>query len=286
MTTEKFEDTASYIRRATRQGVRAKKSLGQNFLIDDAVIDRIIDEGTPEETMPLVEIGPGPGALTRKLVLKANKLWAVELDREKVELLNRELRKDNLIVLHMDALKLQLGDLWKNEKGWLIGNLPYYITNPLLMHFLEQGESLMGMTVMVQKEVADRMCAKPGRKEYGILSIAVQLSAEVTSLFNVPPTAFWPRPKVTSSVVKLEIRPYPDFDTDKAVFFKIVRAAFAQRRKTLVNTLSAGMGLPKDEAREMLQAAGVDPGLRAEEIGILDYQRIARLWLSKGINNQ
>lgn len=255
--------------------------MGQNFLIDDAVIERIIENGIPEENVPLVEIGPGPGALTRKLVLKTNKIWAVELDQEKVELLNKELNRDSLIVLHMDALKLNLHDLWGNEKGWLIGNLPYYITNPLLMHFLEQGESLKGMTVMVQKEVAERMSSKPGRRAYGILSIAVQLAAEVTPLFDVPPTAFWPQPKVTSTVVKLNIRPYPGFNSDKEIFFKIVRAAFSQRRKTLANTLSSGLGLPKDKVRAILEAASVDPGLRAEDIGILDYQRIMLVYLSK-----
>ncbi|UWG97717.1 16S rRNA (adenine(1518)-N(6)/adenine(1519)-N(6))-dimethyltransferase RsmA [Dehalobacter sp. DCM] len=261
--------------------MRAKKALGQNFLIDDAVISRIIEEGVPKENIPLVEIGPGPGALTRKLVLKENELWAIELDQEKVELLNREFHADTLHILHMDALKLNVRDLWGDNKGWLVGNLPYYITNPLLMHFLDQGDRLKGMTVMVQKEVADRIGAGPGSRAYGILSIAVQLAADVTPLFDVPPTAFWPQPKVTSTVLKLEMRPYPGFNTDKDVFFRIVRAAFAQRRKTIINTLSGGLGITKEQTKEILERAGIDPGLRAEDIGILDYQKITLIWLSK-----
>ncbi|MCM1565079.1 MAG: 16S rRNA (adenine(1518)-N(6)/adenine(1519)-N(6))-dimethyltransferase RsmA [Dehalobacter sp.] len=279
MTEARWEDTTSYIRRVVRHGVRAKKSLGQNFLVDDSIIERIVQEGVPRTDLPLVEIGPGPGALTRMLAPKYPKMWAVELDKEKVELLQRELNAYPFVLLHMDALKLKLANLWGQEKGWLIGNLPYYITNPLLMHFLDQAESLQGMTVMVQKEVADRMCALPGGRDYGILSIAVQLSAEVKRLFDVPPSAFWPQPKVTSTVLRLDIRPYPGFSLEKRdVFFKVVRAAFAQRRKMLLNTLSSGLSLPKEQTAEILKAAGVDPKLRAEDVGILDYQKIVVVW--------
>jgi len=270
----KEETALKYTRRVLQQGGRAKKSLGQNFLIDDYIIERIVEEGIPEEDIPLVEIGPGPGGLTRELLKRKPRLWAIELDQDKIQLLTREFKDNGLTLIHADALKVQLSNLWGSEQGWLVGNLPYYITNPLLMHFLQQKESLLGMTVMVQKEVADRMTAKPGGKDYGILSIAVQLSAETCRLFDVPPTAFLPPPKVTSTVVKLEIRPYPHFHCDEKLFFKVVKAAFSQRRKTLLNTLSSGLGLPKTEVARILRAAGIDPKVRAEEINIYDYQKI------------
>lgn len=271
-----------YTKRVLGRGGRAKKSLGQNFLIDDNIIEDIVCQGIPEGDMPLLEIGPGPGGLTRALTERTDRLWAVELDTEKIEILEKEFKGHPLQIIHMDALKLNLQDLWGNEKGWLVGNLPYYITNPLLMHFLEQGENLKGLTIMVQKEVANRMMAEPGSKEYGILSIAVQLSAEVNKILDVPPTAFWPPPKVTSTVLRLDIRSYPGFETDSKVFFRIVRAAFGQRRKTLLNALTAGLNIPKSEMSVILRNAGVDEGLRPENLGISEYQKIAELVIKEG----
>lgn len=269
------ETALEYTRRVLKFGQRAKKSLGQNFLIDDQIIERIIQEGVPEGNLPVVEIGPGPGGLTRNLVERVPRLWAIELDPEKIELLRREF-PDALTLLHGDALKMKLTDLWGSEKGWLVGNLPYYITNPLLMHFLEQKESLLGMTVMVQKEVADRITAQPGGKEYGILSIAIQVSAEVQRLFDVQPSAFWPQPKVTSTVLKLRIRPFPGLEVQEQALLKVAKAAFGQRRKTLLNTLSAGLGISKGEMADVLKGAGIENSLRAEDISILEYQQIVR----------
>jgi 16S rRNA (adenine1518-N6/adenine1519-N6)-dimethyltransferase len=274
------ETAAHYTRRVLKNGGSAKKSLGQNFLIDDQVIADIIEKGFPDSDMPIIEIGPGPGALTRVLAQKIKRLWAVELDKEKVEILQKEIINKNqdcrLTLLHMDARQLKLTDIWGEEKGWLIGNLPYYITNMLLNHFLEQADSLYGMTVMVQKEVAQRMTARPGGRDYGILSIAIQLAAEAEILFDVPPSAFWPQPKVMSTVVKLNIRPYPGFIVDQQEYFHVVRAAFAQRRKTLLNTLAAGLKLPKDHIRLVLQSLNLEPNLRPEELEIIDYQKIVQ----------
>lgn len=274
---EKKETAIDYTKRVLRKGGRAKKSLGQNFLIDDNIIDDIVWQAIPKGDMPLVEIGPGPGGLTRVLTERADRLWAIELDTEKVQILEKEFQDLPLHIIQMDALKLNLQDLWGKEKGWLVGNLPYYIANPLLMHFLEQGENLEGLTIMVQREVGARMVARPGSKEYGILSIAVQLSAEVHKMFDVPPTAFWPPPKVTSTVLRLYIRSFPGFEIDPKVFFRVVRAAFGQRRKTLLNALTAGLNIPKPEMSEILRTAGVDEGLRPENLGILEYHRIAQL---------
>lgn len=277
----KMETAIDYTKRVLRRGGRAKKSLGQNFLIDDSIIEDIVWQGIPEGDMPLVEIGSGPGGLTRALVERTDRLWAVELDTEKIEILEKEFLDYPLHLIHMDALKLNLQDLWGKEKGWLVGNLPYYITNPLLMHFLEQGESLKGLTIMVQKEVGNRMMARPGSKEYGILSIAVQLSAEVHKLFDVPPAAFWPPPKVTSTVLRLDIRSYPGLEIDSVTFFQVVRAAFGQRRKTLLNALTAGLNIPKPEMSEILRIAGIDEGLRPEKLSIPEYEKIAKLIKSR-----
>ena len=274
---EKNETALEYTRRILKKGGRAKKSLGQNFLIDDDVINKIVWQGIPKGDFPLVEIGPGPGGLTRELTERTDRLWVVELDKEKVEILKQEFKGDPLKILHQDALELNLNGLWDKEKGWLVGNLPYYITNPLLTHFLQQTESLQGMTIMVQREVADRIISAPGTKEYGILSIAVQLFAEARKLFDVPPTAFWPVPKVTSSVIRLDIRSYPGFKAEKEAFFRVVRAAFGQRRKTVLNALTAGLDIPKSEMSEILKIAGVDEGLRPENLSIRDFERITNL---------
>lgn len=273
---QKQEAVIDYTKRVLRNGGKAKKSLGQNFLIDDDIIDSIVNQGIPEEDMPVVEIGPGPGGLTRVLIERTKRLWAIELDIAKIEILKKEFEESSLQIIHMNALQLNLKDLWGEEQGWLIGNLPYYIANPLLMHFLEQGDSLRGMTIMVQKEVANRMISNPGSKEYGILSIAVQLYAEVQKLFDVPPTAFWPSPKVTSTVLRFTIRKYPGLEIEPAVLFRVVKAAFGQRRKTLLNALVAGLDIPKTEMSEILRTAGVGDSLRAENLSILEFQKIAQ----------
>jgi 16S rRNA (adenine1518-N6/adenine1519-N6)-dimethyltransferase len=158
---KRAETLSQYTNRVLRSGKTIHKSLGQNFLIDDGVVSRIISEIGTEPDLPLVEIGSGPGGLTRSLAGKVNKLWAVELDKENIEILHREMPSEKVEIIHADALKLNLQELWGNQKGWMVGNLPYYITNPLLMHFLEQSSNLLGMIVMVQKEVAKRMTASP-----------------------------------------------------------------------------------------------------------------------------
>lgn len=272
-----MENAANYTKRLLRQGARARKSLGQNFLIDDNVIDEIIFASGLSADTNLVEIGPGLGVLTRKLVHQVEQMWAIELDEDKVGLLKEELKNSPVQIIHQDALKLRLSSLWGEEKkGYLIGNLPYYITSPLIMHFLDQAENLSGMTVMVQKEVADRLAADPGSKNYGILSIAVQAAAEVKTVLQVPPSAFNPAPKVHSAVVKFNLRPYPGLSVNQGAFMSVVKAAFSQRRKTLANSLSAGLGMDKGELTERLNKAGIDGQRRAETIDILEYQAITK----------
>ena len=271
-----MENAAEYTQRLIKSGARAHKSLGQNFLMSDEVINCIVSASTLQSDVPLVEIGPGLGVLTRVLAPRVKKMWAVELDIHKIGILNKELKGLPIEIVNQDALKLDLKELWGDELGYLIGNLPYYITSPLIMHFLEQADRLTGMTIMVQKEVADRIAAPPGSKTYGILSIAVQISAQVTKVMDVPPSAFWPAPKVTSAVIRLDLRPYPGFDVDKKDFFRVVKAAFSQRRKTLGNSLAGGLGLKKAEVIERIQSVGILDGRRAESLSIEEFQELTK----------
>lgn len=271
-----MENAAEYTQRLIKSGARAHKSMGQVFLMSDEVIDSIVSASTLQKDVPLVEIGPGLGVLTRVLAPKVQKMWAVELDNHKIGILNKELVGQPIEIINHDALKLDLHELWGDQKGYLIGNLPYYITSPLIMHFLEQADRLSGMTIMVQKEVADRIAAPPGSKTYGVLSIAVQISAQVTKVMNVLPSAFWPSPKVTSAVIRLDLRPYPGFDVNKKDFFRVVKAAFSQRRKTLGNSLSGSLGMRKEEVIERMQGAGISDGRRAESLSIEEFQLLTK----------
>lgn len=273
-----MENARNYTRRLCQNGAQAKKSLGQNFLIDDGVIEEIARISGLEPDIPLVEIGPGLGVLTRVLARKTAKMWAVELDQSKLELLKKELKDLPVQIIHADALQLKLSELWGDSRGILVGNLPYYITSPLLQHFLAQENQLLRMIVMVQKEVADRLVATPGGKDYGILSIAVQLAAEVQRAFDVRSTSFWPAPKVNSTVVTLRLRPYPGFEEKKKEFFHIVKAAFSQRRKTVANSLAAGLNTGKDEILALLNQVGIDSLRRPETISILEYAALTKAW--------
>lgn len=272
-----MESASQYTKRLLRQGAQAHHSLGQNFLVDDRVIQGIVENSRLESDVPLLEVGPGLGTLTRVLARQVIEMWAVELDTHKIPLLRRELQGLPVEILHENALNLDLAALWPGRKGYVIGNLPYYITSPLLNHFLAQAASLTGMTVMVQKEVADRLVASPGSRTYGILSIAVQLAADVEQVMEVPASAFWPPPKVKSAVVKLVPRPYPGFHTDQARFFRTVKAAFGQRRKNLANSLTAGLNLTKERVVGLLGEAGIDGQRRAETLSIEEFQTLAEL---------
>lgn len=276
-----MESAAEYTERLVKYGARANKAMGQNFLINDDIIEGIVSASLIEPDVPLVEIGPGLGVLTRKLAPRVQKMWAVELDSHKISILNKELRDQPIEIIHQDALKLNLKDLWGDKRGYLVGNLPYYITSPLIMHFLEQADHLRGMTIMVQKEVADRIAAGPGGKAYGILSIAVQISAKVTKVMDVSPSSFYPIPKVVSAVIKLDLRTYPGFNVNKTDFFRIVKAAFSQRRKTLGNSLAGGLGLKKEEVIERMQGVGISDSRRAESLSIEEFQVLTQAFLEK-----
>ncbi|NMA69679.1 MAG: ribosomal RNA small subunit methyltransferase A [Desulfitobacterium sp.] len=271
-----MENAYNYTKNLLKRGAKAYKSLGQNFLIDDQAIEMIASATIQDEKTPLVEIGPGLGVLTRVLATRVQKVWAVELDKEKIALLTSQLQGLPVEIINMDALELDLKDLWGENKGVLVGNLPYYITSPLLMHFLNQRESLIYMVVMVQKEVADRLIAQPGKKDYGILSVATQIYAQPEKLFEVPPDSFLPAPKVTSAVVRLTLRPYPGLEVEEEKLLRIVKASFSQRRKTLVNSLAGGLKMEKKRVKEILNHAGIEEQRRGETLSIEEFQKITK----------
>jgi 16S rRNA (adenine1518-N6/adenine1519-N6)-dimethyltransferase len=248
-----------------------RKRFGQNFLHDMSVIDRIIAHVDPRPGQHLVEIGPGQGALTRGLLQRAGEVDAVELDRDLLAPLARDCEAYGTLHLHnADALKFDFRSLRSDDRPLrLVGNLPYNISTPLLFHLLDQADVIADMHFMLQKEVVDRMAAEPGSKTFGRLSVMLQVSCEVTSLFDIGPEAFDPPPKVDSSVVRIEPLPRPRVPAGQlASFGDFVTAAFAQRRKTLRNNLKGRL----DDER--IADLGIDPGTRSETLSVDDLIRL------------
>ena len=268
-----------------KYGFRLTKSLGQNFLTDKNIIDRIIEGAQIGENDLVIEIGPGIGVITYEASLAARKVIAVEIDRNLIPILAETLaERDNIEVVNRDILKTDVNALIAEarekdpaiEKVRIIGNLPYYITTPIIMKLLEEGVCADGITVMMQKEVADRIKAPAGNKTYGALSVAVQYYCEVEQVVSVPKEVFVPRPKVDSAVLKLTIRDKKPVDLiDEKAFFACIKSGFGQRRKTLLNSLTGTYGLPKDEIRRILEEAGIDPVRRAETLDMNEFAAIA-----------
>jgi len=251
---------------------RARKRFGQNFLHDSYVIHRILSAIQPRPGEPLVEIGPGQGAMTLPLLRAAGRLEAVEMDRDLIEPLTRACEAAGELVLHQgDALAFDFSRTWPQaETIRVVGNLPYNISTPLIFHLLSQLPRIRDMHFMLQREVVDRMASEPGSKVYGRLSVMVQYHCRVERLFTVPPGAFRPPPKVESAIVRLTpLRPAVHAARDPARFAAVVTAAFGQRRKTLRNTLKALV----DEAG--FQAAGIAPTQRAEQLSVADFVALA-----------
>lgn len=262
-------------------GFHFSKSKGQNFLTQRWVPQRIAEDSGVDETCGVLEIGPGFGPLTQELCLRAGKVVALEVDHSLKPVLERTVGEfGNLEILFCDALKADLPALTAGKFGGLkpmaCANLPYYITSPVLTKLLES-RCFSSVTVMVQKEVAQRICAKPGTADYSAFTVLCQYHAQPELLFDVPASCFMPQPKVTSAVVRLQTRTAPPAQiADEATFFRTVRAAFAMRRKTLLNALSAGFGgLNKTELAALLEACGVAPTVRGETLGIPEFARIA-----------
>ncbi|MGB7550734.1 MAG: 16S rRNA (adenine(1518)-N(6)/adenine(1519)-N(6))-dimethyltransferase RsmA [Chromatiaceae bacterium] len=251
-----------------------RKRFGQNFLQDQSVIDRIIAAVSPSPGESLVEIGPGRGAITRALLRATGQLDAVELDRDLIEPLARTCASLGQLTIHQaDALAFDLSQLVApGEKLRLTGNLPYNISTPLLFRFLEQKACILDMHLMLQKEVVDRIVALPGSRTYGRLSVMIQTWCRAEALFEIPPQAFFPAPKVDSAFLRLTPLDPPPFPLqDPGHHQRLVTQAFAQRRKTLRNTLK-GMATTEDFA-----ALGIDPGQRAEELSVSTFASLANL---------
>ena len=268
-----------------KYGFRLTKSLGQNFLTDKNVIDRIIEGAQIGENDLVIEIGPGIGVITYEASLAARKVIAVEIDRNLIPILAEILaERDNIEVVNRDILKTDVNALIAEarekdpaiEKVRIIGNLPYYITTPIIMKLLEEGVCADGITVMMQKEVADRIKAPAGNKTYGALSVAVQYYCEVEGVVNVPKEVFVPQPKVDSAVLNLKIRKEKPVELmDDQVFFQVVKAGFGQRRKTLNNSLMGVEGITKEIAGAALEAAGIEPSRRAETLTLEEFAKLS-----------
>ena len=266
----------------SRHGFRFSKSMGQNFLIEPWVPREIAKASGAGSGVGVLEIGPGIGPLTRELSLRADKVVSIELDRSLLPILAETLAdRDNVEIVPGDVMKLDLPTLAAEKfpglRPMVCANLPYNITTPVITAFLEAG-CFSAVTVMIQREVARRICAAPGTADYGAFSVLCQYYASTELLFDVGPECFIPAPKVTSSVVRLTARPAPEEVDDPQHFFRVVRAAFALRRKTLVNSLSAALGSPlsKEALSEAIAACGLPESVRGERLSISDFAALSR----------
>ena len=276
-----------------KYNIRANKSLGQNFLISEQVVNEIVESSKIDKDDLVIEIGPGLGTLTKYLLEKAGKVIGIELDKKMVEILQDRFKLYNNFELYQqDVLKIDLKHLIKKEKEntnikevKIVANLPYYITTPIIMKLLEEKLDLESITVMIQKEVADRLIAIPGEKETGAITYAVYYYAIAEAKLEVPKESFIPEPEVTSKVIKLNIRKEPPVEVqDKELMFKIIKSAFMQRRKTLINALNnAKIFQNKEEGNKILQSLKLDESVRAEKLTLENFADITNMILKNGI---
>ena len=276
-----------------RHGFTFKKSFGQNFLTDTNILQKIVDTAEIDDQVNVIEIGPGIGALTEFLAERAAQVMAFEIDHRLVPILADTLRDfDNVTVVNEDILKVDLAQHIQNFKNpdlpiKVVANLPYYITTPILMHLIESGIPFSDFVVMMQKEVADRISAKPNTKAYGSLSIAVQYYMTAKVAFIVPRTVFVPAPNVDSAILKMVRRPEPAVAVeDEKFFFKVSKASFTHRRKTLWNNLTGYFGKTdeiKDKLTKALDQAGLSPSVRGEALGLEEFASLADALKGQGL---
>ena len=265
----------------SRHGFSFSKSLGQNFLVNPGVCPRMAEECGAQKGVCALEIGPGIGVLTYELAKRADKVAAIELDRRLLPVLEETLGEfSNVTVISGDVMKLDLKQLIREQFGekpvCLCANLPYYITSPVIMKVLEERLPVDSMTVMVQKEAAQRLCAEPGTRNVGAVSVAVRYYAQPELLFHVSRGSFLPPPNVDSAVIQLKIREKPPVEVlNEGFFFRTVKASFAQRRKTLSNSLSAGLAVSKQRVSEALSICEIPPNARAEELSMEQFGRLS-----------
>lgn len=268
-----------------KYGFSFKKSLGQNFLIDTNILNRIVDHANLTENSGTIEVGPGIGALTEQLARRSKKVMAFEIDQRLLPILADTLSPyPNVKVIHQDILKADVKQYIDEELAgvediMVVANLPYYVTTPILMKLLEEKLPIRGIVGMLQKEVADRLAAKPGTKEYGSLSIAVQYYTVAETVMIVPKTVFMPQPNVDSAVIRLTVREVPAVKVkDEEFFFQVTRASFAQRRKTILNNLTSQLPNGKQNKEQIiaaLKAVGVDESRRGETLSIEEFGRLS-----------
>lgn len=269
-----------------KYGVKISRSLGQNFLTDRNITEKIVDAAKIEKDCLAIEIGAGMGALTAAAAERAAWVISVEIDRNLIPALTENLKEyDNIEIVCADILKLNINNMIKSHvektgqgtiRTAIIGNLPYYITSPVIMKILEEKTAAKSMTFMVQKEVADRICAKPGTKAYGAITAAINYYCKVSLISNVPRGVFIPKPNVDSAVVQFSIRESSPVNLEnEALFFACIKAGFGQRRKTLLNSMTGTYGLGRREIAAALQCAGINPERRAETLNIFEFAELA-----------
>ncbi len=279
---ENLEDKTRFIMK--KYGISANKSLGQNFLINDEVVNNIVNSSDISKDDLVIEIGPGLGTLTESLLENAGKVVAVELDNRMIKILNDRFKLyNNFEVINEDVLKVDLAGLIKSEKeannltsAKIVANLPYYITTPIIMKLLEEELDIESITVMIQKEVADRLIATPGDKISGAITYSVYYYADSESIMLVDNNSFIPEPEVQSEVIKLKIRKEPAIELkDKDLFFKLIKISFMQRRKTLMNSLvNGGVFKNKDQAKAVFEEIGLDMNVRGENLSMQDFKNL------------
>ena len=276
-----FEETKFIMK---KYGITANKKLGQNFLISDETVNGIIEASNINKEDLVIEIGPGLGTLTKPLLENAGKVIAIELDDRMLEILEDRFKLySNFEVLNQDVLKVDLKKLIKeNKKGKIknikiVANLPYYITTPIVMKLLEDRLDIESITVMVQKEVADRLVAKPGKKFTGAITYAINYYTEPTRVLEVDKTSFIPAPEINSTVIKLDVLKSPAVEVgDEELMFKVIKAAFMQKRKTLLNGLTnSNLFGSKEQIEKILANVGIEPSIRAEKLSLQDFANIA-----------
>lgn len=266
-----------------KHGVTFNKGLGQNFLVDSEVCPAMAEAAGLNENTCVIEIGPGVGVLTVELAKRAGKVLSFEVDKRLLPVLAETLSDfDNVEIINEDVMKADLPKIIEEKcKGMEIAvcaNLPYYITSPIIMLLLENRLPVKSITVMVQKEAADRLCAEVGSRDGGAVTVAVNYYAESEKLFFVPKESFLPPPKVNSQVIRLTVREEPLVKVEnEEFFFKLVKAAFSQRRKTAENSISAGLGMGKSEVSEALERAGLERSVRAEKLTMEDFANLEKI---------
>lgn len=268
-----------------KYGFSFKKSLGQNFLIDTNILNRIVDHANLSEESGVIEIGPGIGALTEQLARRSKKVVAFEIDQRLLPILEETLSPySNKKIVHQDVLKADVGSIMAEEfkeieDVMVVANLPYYVTTPIIMKLLEEKLPIRGIVVMLQKEVAERISAKPGNKDYGSLSIAVQYYTEAETVMIVPKTVFVPQPNVDSAVIRLTVREKPRVSVkDEGFFFQVTKASFAQRRKTILNNLTSQLPDGKEKKEQILLVLSevqIDPTRRGETLSIEEFAALS-----------